>query len=372
MIVSRGSRPIFRLYTYPINPPMNRRLPAAVSLALGLGASMLTAAVPTPLAAQSDAPITSLVVAAADRGSDPEASLSDLVTLNQRTFGRSGALRVAVVRALDVVDLPFVRRDDTADGVVYRWMPLFGTPPESVGGDMRLAGHLRAPTQPGIWRLLLRRGEEQHEVRDFTIVTQVAFTEKRSGRLNGYNIGTYPTEGTGRMDRYAPPAGFIEVTPGNRDMQVSKHFRLGQFLTKDQFNVWPKYVALDLQLIDKLELVMQELNAMGVRAERMHVMSGYRTPQYNGPGDGGRAQLSRHMYGDAADVWVENGTRTGAMADLNGDGQIDERDALVLLQAVDRVEQKHPDLVGGAGVYRAYGARGPFVHIDVRGAWSRW
>ena len=55
--------------------------------------------------------------------------------------------------------------------------------------------------------------------------------------------------------------------------------------------MWPKYLALDLRLIDKLELVIQELNAMGIRAEHVAVMSGFRTPAYNiqGVGEGGRA-----------------------------------------------------------------------------------
>jgi uncharacterized protein YcbK (DUF882 family) len=83
------------------------------------------------------------------------------------------------------------------------------------------------------------------------------------------------------VDAYAPPSGFIEVTPENQDLQVSTHFRLRNFLTKDQFGVWPKYLALDMRLIDKLELVLQELNAMGVRAENVAVMSGFRTPAYN-------------------------------------------------------------------------------------------
>ena len=52
--------------------------------------------------------------------------------------------------------------------------------------------------------------------------------------------------------RYAAPAGFIEVTPENQNFQVSEHFRLKQFLTKDQHNVWPKYLPLDPLLVDKL------------------------------------------------------------------------------------------------------------------------
>ena len=203
------------------------------------------------------------------------------------------------------------------------------------------------------------------------VITSVPFERKRGGYLNGYHIGRYSTEGSGRTDAYAPPEGFIEVTRENQDFQISEHFRLRQFITKDQGSIWPKYVALDLRLIDKLELVLQELNAMGVRADAMHVMSGFRTPQYNGPGGNGRASLSRHTYGDAADVWVDS-DGNGFMDDLNGDGRSDLDDARVMMRAVERVEARYPELIGGAGVYVANSAHGPFIHIDVRGRRARW
>jgi len=115
-----------------------------------------------------------------------------------------------------------------------------------------------------------------------------------------------------------------------------------------------------------------ELRAMGVRADRMVVMSGFRTPQYNHHTlNNPRSSLSRHQFGDAADVWIDN-EGDGYMSDLNGDGRRDIEDARVMLRAVERVEQQHPELVGGAGLYRANRVRGPFIHVDVRGARARW
>jgi uncharacterized protein YcbK (DUF882 family) len=102
-------------------------------------------------------------------------------------------------------------------------------------------------------------------------------------------------------------------------------------------------------------------------------MSGFRTPQYNrlGVGEGGRAAKSRHQYGDAADVFVDNnGDRR--MDDLNRDGRTDAADGRVILAAVERVERQYPELVGGAGLYSATSAHGPFVHIDARGTRARW
>jgi hypothetical protein len=110
---------------------------------------------------------------------------------------------------------------------------------------------------------------------------------------------------------------------------------------------------------------------MGFAAKGLHVMSGYRTPQYNGPGGKGRAKFSRHTYGDAADVWLDD-DGDGQMDDLNRDGRVDTKDAEVLASAVERVEQREPELVGGYGVYRANRVHGPFVHIDVRGTPARW
>jgi uncharacterized protein YcbK (DUF882 family) len=299
-------------------------------------------------------------------------AIDEVVRMRASSAGRSGALRLVVARVLEPLDASLALHEGPLDGFTYRWEPLHGTPPEVLGGEVRLAAGVHAPSSPGYWRLVVQRDDERHEVDGLTLVTKVPFDEKRAGRLNGYLIGHYPMAGQGRTDRYAPPAGFIEVTPATANVHVSRHLRLGQFLTKNQFEVWPKYVALDLLLIDKLELVMQELHAMGVRADRMHVMSGFRTPHYNGPGGDGRAFLSRHTYGDAADIWIENGEATGYIADLNGDGVRDPRDAEVIMQAVERVEQRYPELTGGVGVYRESGSRGPYVHIDVRGSRSRW
>jgi hypothetical protein len=60
------------------------------------------------------------------------------------------------------------------------------------------------------------------------------------------------------------------------------------------------------------------------------------------------------------------------MSDLNGDGRRDMEDARIMLRAVDAVERRYPELVGGAGIYRANRVRGPFIHVDARGTRARW
>jgi uncharacterized protein YcbK (DUF882 family) len=203
----------------------------------------------------------------------------------------------------------------------------------------------------------------------------VPFSQKAGGKIGLYYLGNWPFESGGRptTTAYANPTGFIEVTQENADTYVSEHFRLRDFLTKDQPYVWPKYLLLNPKLLDKLELTISELEAMGHPVRRIVVMSGFRTPSYNvhGGNTQGRANLSRHMYGDASDVFVDN-DGNGVMDDLNGDGRVDVRDAEVIQQAAERVERKYPSLVGGVGVYSACCGHGPFAHIDVRGYRARW
>lgn len=232
-----------------------------------------------------------------------------------------------------------------------------------------------APRRPGIYNFSVQMNGARRPVEDISIVTLVPRSEKRSGRIGTYQLGTWPFERGGRPKtaRYAAPQGFIQITRENQDFRISGHFRLRQFLTKDQFNVWPKYLLVDPLLIDKLELTIQELRGEGVRVEHVHVMSGFRTPRYNSGGGNtdGRANLSRHMYGDGADVYVDN-NRDGQPDDITGDGRVTTADAEKFGRAAERVERKHRSLVGGIGVYPACCGHGPFTHVDVRGFRARW
>jgi hypothetical protein len=232
-----------------------------------------------------------------------------------------------------------------------------------------------APKNPGMYKLAVQIDKASRAMDKFSVITLVPRAEKRGGKIGLYYLGNWPWEqgGKPRAPSYAPPNGFIEVTQENQNTYISEHFRLRDFLTKDQHNVWPKYLLLDPKMVDKLELMIQELKAVGVKVEHVQVMSGFRTPRYNHSGGNvaGRANLSRHMYGDASDVFVDN-DRNGNMDDLNRDGRVDTRDAEMMGKALERVEAKHPSLVGGIGVYSACCGHGPFTHTDVRGMRARW
>jgi uncharacterized protein YcbK (DUF882 family) len=228
------------------------------------------------------------------------------------------------------------------------------------------------PDRPGIWGVVLAAGQALAPVSDFAVITRRPLADRRRGRVGLYYIGTWPTERAPHKG-YRTPSGFIEVTRDNRNTRLSDHFRLQDFLTHGQDAVWPKYLVVDMRLVDKLELVLDDLAEHGVNTSGVRVMSGFRTPQYNANGGltDGRASLSRHMYGDAADVFIDS-DGDGVMDDLNRDGRVNVGDARTLAEAAERVERRFPALVGGVGIYTSGPGHGPFVHIDTRGHRARW
>jgi uncharacterized protein YcbK (DUF882 family) len=273
--------------------------------------------------------------------------------------GYSGAVNIAVQKPGAALAVP--------DSLPPQAQIEYAPPGASAGSGQ--------PSGAGVWNLLLRIGDAIRPVSDFSVITLVPLSEKKAGRIGSYLIGSWPYEAGGRPKSpvYEPPAGLVRVTPDNLNTQLSKHFQLRDFVTKGQVDVWPKYVALSPLLLDKLELTIQELEKAGIPVGDVGVISGFRTPSYNesGGNPAGRGALSRHMYGDAMDIFIDN-DRDGRMDDLNRDGRVDFGDARVLGAAADRVEKAHPKLIGGIGIYRATGAHSGFVHIDTRGFRARW
>lgn len=243
------------------------------------------------------------------------------------------------------------------------------------------AGGPDVAPRTGVWRLAAAVGSALKPIADLNLISLRPGSDRQNGRIGSYLLGSWPGE-NGRAvrlpskappARYRPPSGFIEVTPANADTRVSEHFTLRDFLTHDQSGVWPKYLVLEMRNVDKLELVLTDLQQRGADVSGVTVMSGFRTPQYNegGGNTDGRAGLSRHMYGDAADIFIDS-NHDGVMDDLDHDGRITIADARAIQRSVDRVEAAHPGLVGGVGVYPAEAGHGPFIHIDSRGYRARW
>lgn len=304
-----------------------------------------------------------------DEGSPPEAAfLTDALVrsfasdFEREAGGESGAVRVRVLQPGQ--SLP---ADSVPKGAQVELQPANGTTGAAVPGTA-------APRSPGIWNVVLKMADAVRPAGDVSVISLVPLSEKKGGRIGSYLIGAWPYEhGGAPKPVYEPPPGLVMVTPENRDMYVSEHVQLKDFMTKGQEGVWPKYVAMQPRVLDKVELTLQEMARSGHPVKNIFVISGFRTPQYNveGGDPSGRASLSRHMYGDALDIAIDN-DGDGRMDDLNGDGRVDVRDARVLGQAADRVEKAHPSLVGGVGVYAPTGAHAGFVHIDTRGFRARW
>lgn len=226
-----------------------------------------------------------------------------------------------------------------------------------------------APRQSGLQRLDVR--ELPGESIILNAFVMLPYDRSQGEHVNGYRVGDYPTIPLKQLAIYNPPAGLIEVHPGNVDTWVSPHFQLGQFLCK-QDGGFPKYVVLRERLLLKLELILEEINRKGYRTDSLHVMSGYRTPFYNKAI--GNVRYSRHVWGGAADVFIDTSPHDGQMDDLNRDGVVDERDAAVLHDIIDSLYGKpfFAPFLGGLARYRATAAHGPFVHVDERGFRARW
>jgi hypothetical protein len=276
-------------------------------------------------------------------------------------FGRSGEVKLAFAMPGQTISYPLdVHGDPTS--LQYAWVrngdTALATTARSLTGDQVVA-----PSMAGFYRFALIKSGAQRSIEGLTLAVLVPFEEKEGVMLRGYRIGTYLAERV--SGRQAPPQGFLEITPADVDIPITKHLRVGDFLNHDQQGVWPSYAAINPKLLDKLELVIQEIarwhGDKAVADIEIDVHSGFRAPEHNRRIQRA-ARDSQHQYGDAADVAI----------DANGDGKITAIDSRMVGLAVEIVELKHPDLVGGLGIYTSGHSSTNYVHIDVRGRRARW
>lgn len=223
-----------------------------------------------------------------------------------------------------------------------------------------------APTQAGVYTIQIQIEEEKFQVK-FLVMKSI---QQIQDTPNDFIIGKYPKKAYKNLSQYNAPKGMIEVTKNNQNEYVSNHFQLKDFLVK-QKSGYPKYLIINTKLLYKLELIISRLQSNGIHVKHLQVMSGYRTPYYNG--NLGNSKSSRHIYGDAADIYVDN-DRNGAMDDLNKDGKINIKDAKVLAEIVEKIESKkqYQWLIGGLGVYKSNRNHRGFIHVDTRGFTARW
>ena len=174
-----------------------------------------------------------------------------------------------------------------------------------------------------------------------------------------------------RLEQYEQPKGFIRLTDANSSLWVSDHYRMRDFQCK--LDGTTKFLILRPEALVKLEILQHELETQhGLRFDRFTVMSGYRTPYYNSR-IGNETSYSRHLYGDAMDIYIDQ-DRNGSMDDVNRDGRVDAGDARFVLRVAEQIDNSAEWgwLKGGAGVYHANSAHGPYLHVDARGYVARW
>jgi len=279
--------------------------------------------------------------------------------VSHHAFGWSGRVNMRTALPNAAVDYP-IEIAGALDSISWRWVRLGGADSALQGGTLTQA--LRAPEQPGFYRLALETpgGESRVLVDGPALAVLVPFEEKQGTTLNGYRIGRYIGERHAEGER---PTGFLEIGPNDLELQVSEHLKVSDFLTHDGSTVWPRYVALEPELLDKLELVVAAIARARGGLHDSHltidVHSGFRTPLHNRRVPNS-ARDSRHQYGDAADIAI----------DADGNGRINSRDVALIVRAVEQVEMMYPELKGGLGVYTL--GTSSYVHIDVRGQSVRW
>jgi hypothetical protein len=227
-----------------------------------------------------------------------------------------------------------------------------------------------APSRPGLYPVRITQNESG-EAMTLNVFVMVPIDSVKNQMLNGYRIGDYFWAKPWDRPIYRPPPGLIEVTPDLLDTRVSPHFTLRQFVCK-QASGYPKYMVLRERLLLKLELILQAANEAGYRCDTFAVLSGYRTPWYNK--SIGNVKYSRHVWGGAADIFIDEAPKDGMMDDLNKDGKIDVHDAAVLYKIIDQLFGKsfYTPFVGGLGRYKKTANHGPYVHVDARGRRTRW
>lgn len=227
---------------------------------------------------------------------------------------------------------------------------------------------VQAPQKTGCH--ILRISDSYQEEIRLNVLVLTPISEKRGEYLTGYRIGYYPMVTTQTNPIYYRPGGFFEVTKDNQDMLLTPHFKLSQFLCK-QNSGYPKYLIVRERLLLKLEYLLELVNDNGYHINTFGFISGFRTPYYNKSIN--NVSKSRHIYGGAADIFIDQ-NEDGFMDDLNLDGNIDQQDIRIFYDIVEKASGKpeYDHFKGGLGFYRKNSVHHGFIHVDVRGWKARW
>jgi len=122
------------------------------------------------------------------------------------------------------------------------------------------------------------------------------------GSWSGYD---YPSHSS---PAYQAPQRFVDLSVADPSTKIAPNFTLGEVMQsyKGQYGVYQAHMVATLQAIRS--------NTGGA----LHVNSGYRRPSYNASVGG--ATYSRHMYGDAADMYSSVVSLNGLKNHCNSQG----------------------------------------------------
>jgi hypothetical protein len=224
-----------------------------------------------------------------------------------------------------------------------------------------------------------------------------------NGMIDGYPVGQYldPLAADVHQDyevnvdwhrkypeRYGVPEFFYKVDAESKELLIAPNTPLGMFVIDFPWKSlgMPQYIALDMNLVNKLEALIVMMRADGFKISRFVPVYGFRPPEFNlgtiksQAATNLKEPFSMHQYGRALDLIVdENGDNQ--LDDLNGDGVVDVHDAAVIMHYVNELDRRYRaegrmEMVGGAGLYthndfvernEYLKNQTPYIHIDTRG-----
>ena len=154
---------------------------------------------------------------------------------------------------------------------------------------------------------------------------------------------------------------YLEIGRNDFYKYIVGNFRIEDLLCKDKYyrqalsnQSSSYYWLINEKLLLKLLALQYELEAAGYDKHGFTITNGHRHPQYNERIGG--AKLSRHIHGEAIDLYIQ---------DINKNGKYDKQDKEIVL---DILEKKVIRDEGGIGLY----PNTRVVHFDVRGYRARW
>ena len=145
--------------------------------------------------------------------------------------------------------------------------------------------------------------------------------------------------------------------------KIVGNYRIHHFLPRDHsyrdhiMNIGQSdgiYWLINRELLYQFLAMQQALAAKGLQDEAFVIVNGYRPPAHNIQKGG--AKKSRHILGEAVDIYVQ---------DIDGNGWANQKDKNILLDILDK------EIVGNSGGLGKYPGT-MSVHFDVRGHRARW